>query len=215
MGPLGSDGTMLDAFPCDDLPGDLFAQAKVELAPGEKLLWAGRPGRGPEARASWLPWVVWLVGLWLLGSVAAFVAKEAEGRDTIHKVISHVLMGVACVACFSYPVALVMTIRERSSSRRRRSRTVYALSDRRAICWLPSPTSRGIKVVSIPGRSIDAVYRVERHDGSGSIRFVGDGLDQEFGGFEGVADVRRVERLAREILVDPDYQKDGSPAPNA
>ena len=90
-------------------------------------------------------------------------------------------------------------------------RTCYALTPRRVIFWqtVPSffqastPTRVGIEVSSCPRRAIQSIHRVEYPDRSGDLVLNCSEAAGTWGGrqIEGIADIRRVERLFRDVLV--------------
>lgn len=190
--------------PVGDLPEEWLARIKGEFLPGERCLWAGRPVRLEAEGTPWRVWAAWIVAFAGVGSVGGLAAGGGQPKDTVEKTGLGILMlgltgGVITVGM------LVESLRDRAAERARRRRIVYALTDRRAIGWIPAGR-RAVEVATIPARSIGATHRVEYDDGTGDVVFSGNVPGVTFAGFLGVSDVRRVEALAREVLVDPDFR---------
>jgi len=82
--------------------------------------------------------------------------------------------------------------------------TLYALTDRRAIIWVPEDRRGTVAVHSFRPGQVGRVHRIERPDGSGDVIFA---LSRDVGypftpeGFKGIAGVRRVEEQVRRTLV--------------
>jgi hypothetical protein len=185
------------------LPDDLVGRVKSELVPGERILWAGRSLR-PPARAIHLRWlVVFLpipVALFVLGLLSILGLRGGRrGDDDLGGTIVLLIISAAVA------VGMLMGIADTWADRRLRPWNAYALTDRRAIVWLPK-ASGAVEIFTYPARSIGLIHRTELPDGSGDVIFRGNVPHHAFQGFAGVAEVRRVEALAREVLIDPDYR---------
>ena len=196
--------------PSESLAGDALdyewmARIKVELAPGERLLWAGPAGLASLPPFAWRTWGIWLIGLVAIGPLAV-VARSGVLGPSVRRFSEPWLANVSLGCLFFYAVTLFQSLKETYDDRRTRRGLVYALTDRRAIRWEQSPRSRGVAVSTLAGRSIGSVRRVEYSGDVGDVEFVANVPLGEFRGFLGVRDVRRVESIAREILVNPQYQ---------
>lgn len=184
------------------IPRDVEATVVAELRPGERLLWVGQPIPKVLARQHW-GWGVF-GGLWTAFSLAAMVVglrKLAVGeiRDVFNEAMFvppiFLLIGLLIV-CIPFWM------------RRAAKRTVYAISDRRAILWKPT-WSGGLEIRSIGPDLLGGFYRVEYPDGGDLIlledRMLHESEDgyrvsKDSRGFMGIADVRRVEELLRGML---------------
>jgi hypothetical protein len=89
-------------------------------------------------------------------------------------------------------------------SRWRLARTIYAVTDQRAIIAQVGSTAGELHLFSFLPGMIDGTTRFEYPDGSGDVYFEGLGkLARGPVGFLGIRAVRRVEALVRETLIDP------------
>lgn len=189
---------MLDVPPAlDDLADDDRARVKAELAPGERLLWAGRPIPKPvRVTGGYLIAAFFALGcgaicvlliLSLRAPAGRFAPAENDGRTV-----------GAFSAGFLAVITTWMTIsawRSKLAAARGEARRIYALTDRRAIFWQPVAGSEGVIVTSYRPELIENLYRIENPDGSGDVKFSGTGPSGS--GFDNIADVRRVEDLVR------------------
>ncbi len=203
-----------------ELPADLAARVKAELEPGESLLWASqavcpmpKPGQysteeGPNVSA----FVIWTLGLWTLAAITGlaslgqfgWISDEAETYLIMASLtlvtIGAMLAGSLVVHGFKAGFGALMRKGERL-------RPIYALSDRRAIIWVPQSRLSAFQVIHQPARSLSGVHRIELPDSTGDVIFESGQSHWSPGGLKGVSDVRRVEALARSVLVDPEYRK--------
>jgi hypothetical protein len=210
MTPEAEDKAWLatdDASSADVLPEDLADLVKPELQPGERLLWAAKamdrppPGTAEPHRV----WIVTLVGFGIAGG--SFYAIFGPPRPRFVSA-EGLFIGTGLIATI---VGLIAGIAATYSEAEwwglhgRFARNTYALTDRRAIIWIPLPHSKAVEVHTFPRASIKTIYRLEYPDGYGSVRFghPTDELHEGPHGFEGVADVRLVEDLVRRTLFDP------------
>jgi hypothetical protein len=189
-----------------DLPDDLRPWVKAELEPGEHVIWAARallpprttsiPGR--VTAALWAAALLSISGgcLYLVLGPLAERVQEVDGFLLATGLLSGIIG-------FFVVVGTVAASLTELGQGRGEAGPWYALTDRRAVVWEPQPDSKGIAVRAYPRGSVESVSRVEYPDGSGDVVF---GLPKTaFGispGFKTVADVRRVEKLAREVLVE-------------
>ncbi len=194
--------------PFGELPDDLRALVKVELRPGERLLWAARPVRPPAGTIG--PQTAGTVTAWLLGSGGMSLGGIAYVLGTFGPVsevavplvkLGILFGGIVAVIAFS---TLAIMLSGRASARKQSASVTYALTDSRAILWRPRRGTGAVEVYTIPAHTLESIHRVEFPDGSGDVVFSGpNAMPWNAQGFLGVADVRRVEALAREYLIDP------------
>ena len=187
-------------------PEDLLGTVKPELHPGETLLWAGRPVQ--RLKDGYLPERL-LIAIWC-SAVTVIVAIAAVGwrfasleRDESKFAVPFCVMAAASVILIFF----LDRLRKRRAAYFRELCTVFALTDQRAILWQQPSKSNAIEVITLPARSIGSVHRLEFPDGTGSAIFTGNLPHWEFRSFYGVDNVRHVEALARDVLVDPNYRQ--------
>jgi hypothetical protein len=190
-----------------DLPDDLLARVKPELRPGERLVWAGRPIRRPPISAASLGWAGGCLGL-LYALAGLFLSIYFEVFFKVRTPIdSYVIFGTlfaiaAGLATLGWIVGGINSLLERQ----RVTREAYALTDQRALIWTPGETRDAVQFFSHDRGHFDRVHRVERPDGSGDLTF-SNSLGRFNPGplqFREVADVKRVESLARQfVIVEP------------
>jgi len=190
------------------LPEPLRARIEAELAPGERLLWAAQPGpkRSNEAvRSRWVGWV-------RAGGSAAVAVTSFFGSihliktlELFFELLAVVLMFVAVVAGVFAFFSLIQVLEQNDSSEVERlhsPRGAYALTDRRALIWLPVADSEAMGLNQYPPGSIKPaeMRRIEYADGSGDLLFQSH---QGGPGFLGVAEVHHVDELVRDVLMIP------------
>ena len=109
---------------------------------------------------------------------------------------------------FFFPIFFVGNFFTKGNERRKLAGQVYALTDRRAVIWVPAERS-AVAVHTFQRGAIDgkALHRVQYPDGSGDVLFQGH-YYAGVAGFLGIAEVRRVEELVRRFLVDPNRKAD-------
>lgn len=152
------------------------------LAPGERLLWEGRPRKGVRV---WPAAVFSILGFpFLVGGL--FALREGLGFKAPFFDVALIAMGLVFVALGGHLVAGVWIV---EATRHRRIR--YALSDRAGYI------REGTRVDRIPltGNPVDAVMA---EDGSGTIHFgFRDKANRSAprAGFENIADAARVAEL--------------------
>lgn len=196
----------------DDLSDDLRARIKAELEPGERLVWADRAIRAQtKQNTSLINLALWFLGG--LGVFGLFLAYVTGLFGTPPKTGSEVpVLGIVAVISalvgLGTGIALAVAIVDRVQARRPSSWATYALTDRRAILWSPREGTKAVEVFTFPGQSLLGLHRIEYPDGSGDVLFQEEKrYPWDSRGFLGIADVRRVESLARPILVDPDPRR--------
>lgn len=195
------DDTWTDEGIDGELREDDRARVKSEIDPTERLLWLGRPmarpaplGRGFSAFAA-VAAVAWVVAI----GCAVTTGRRGWGHGDAAG------LGVFALAVAGIDsTGLSLYLLNRRSTRARLGRTLYALTDRRAIIWTPSGRPGGVAVHSISRSAVTKVHRVEYPDGSGDVVFRQPTDMESIGtpsGFEMVPEVVRVERLVRESLL--------------
>jgi hypothetical protein len=182
---------------------DDYNLIQVELQPGEKLLWSGRPN--PKRMAWQLPNIIavvfaipftlfaifWMC-LALLPMAAFFSAAEPSQME-----------GAAfslCFPLFGLPFLLVGLVMLTAPywAYRRALKMVYGLTDRRALILT---TGKSISVKSYSDEDIDNIERTEQADGSGDLIFAREEYRRRGRrhtrniAFIGIPNVRAVERL--------------------
>lgn len=157
-------------------------QAQVD--PGERILWAGRPAQGVRLEAS----DAFFVPFGLLWGVFALLWEAVlilhDGPIWFH-----------AVGIVSASFALHLVIGRLVAGAIRRARTVYALTDRRAILV----EGRG-RVLSIDLRAPLPIELREGRWGRGTIQFTWPGLrGLTPPGFVGIRDARAVYELLQDV----------------
>lgn len=180
------------------LSRDLAALVDGELQPGEQLVWTGQPLPSRFARRSLglvlfgLPWTAFAV-FWIAGASHFKVPDFSHGSGFFPLFgLPFVLIGLGMLTS---PLWL----------RRRARRTVYALTDRRALIlggggW----GSRAVR--SFEPEKLRDLRRVQHRDGSGDVIFErtwsnhGRNADQTTDyGFLAVREVKDVEARVRQL----------------
>jgi hypothetical protein len=197
-------------FGPDALPEEWLARIKPELAPGERLIWAGqaKPPRGPSGRTAATIWASGFAAIGAFGFAGLFGMlgprlSEASGLMA--------LLGVGASSfAFLIVVGLVSQVLASGVDYTPLRSSLYVLTDSRAIAWTPS--GPGVTVQSTRRGAVRSLHRVEYADGSGNVVF--DNLPPSPSGlpagFRNIPDARRVEALARLHLIGDDPSR---PAP--
>jgi hypothetical protein len=217
MTPGGEDKAWLaidDRSSADDLPEDLAGLVKPELQPGECLLWASRArGRPPgfiptPIRSS-------LFAVLSLGTSAGAGYLMFGPLRTRFERVDGLVTGIGLIAFVAGLIAAFVascTFLDKWWPRGLIPGNIYALTDRRAIIWVPVRGSKAVEVHAYTRGSVRSIHRLEYPDGSGSVRF--DYPTEEYlgrpPGFDEIADVRRVEVLARRTLIEPEADRRAS-----
>ncbi len=194
------------SFPSDDfLPTELTERLDAELAKGERVVWSGQP---IAWRFVWpsvfivlfgIPWTAFAI-FWIAtaSGIAGHVPGEAPGVFSLFRFFP--LFGIPFVL-----VGLVMLSAPYWALRRAR-RTVYAITDRRALL-IEGGLLRGVSVRSIEPERLNDVTRTQFDDGSGSLilrrQYQGNvhnrGAQFLNIGFHCIPDVKHVEDLVRQL----------------
>ena len=185
---------------------EAFARIKSELDPGERLLWAGRPlskpivfGRG-YLISGLLASVFFVLGFVFLRMT--FRAGLAPDEKPVGLLIFMFFMAFIIV------MGILISRRENYTQHSRTESSLYALTDRRAIAWLPVVKKQGVQVVSIHKGESLSLSRIDYPDGTGDVLFRSkvkgeyEEFDRnEFTGFEGVVNPRLVSEMCRRTLI--------------
>jgi hypothetical protein len=215
---------MSGAFPgldglAPDLAEELRAQVKSELAPGERVLWVGRPGgsRAMTGTGCLIAAGV-LAGVMLAACLLAIAAYfGAWGRPANDGTLALGLVFGVLAALVA--MGIVGSYHSDRRARRAEARNVYAITDRRALLWINDEDTPSVAIRSIERGRIGDLHRVEREGGRGDviIRLVSLTRDRSY--FDqalkllDVEDARAVEELIRRTLVagtHPDTSRDES-----
>jgi hypothetical protein len=174
-----------------EVPPDLADRVAGELSPDERLVWIGQPRLDLAVRPAYflVPFGVFFTGFALVWIVVATL-------------ITFGIMAPCGLPFVAVGVGLIVSpLWLRAIARK----TVYALSDRRAIIWQPSWFGR-VTVQSFTAAGLGQMSRTERQDGTGDLVFqvytTGFGEDAQTvrRGFMGIDRVRDVEQLVRNTL---------------
>jgi hypothetical protein len=190
-----------------DVSDGLRARVKRELEPGERLLWSSKAYPQPAPLGA--KFSLGLVALPVLILVAlAFYANGMGHLGPLPRAndAAPILMGIVAstVGC-ALAAGLFTSWTNRGTEARRMANTSYAVTDRRAILWIPDGKTAAVRVTSVHRGGIERVVRVELPDGSGNIematgRTMGFSAWYPFG-FRHIPDVRLVEQIIRRNLL--------------
>ena len=182
----------------------LAGLVKEELEPGERLLWAGRPlaRRNGLPRSAVIGWLIVGVATAVVFGLIRMVRMGSDPGEPFG-----VLVVVAVVTAFIVCIGLAVGIHRRRAERGTRENTLYALTDRRAIIWVPALAKGSVAVHTIPRGQVSRVHRIEFEDGTGDVVLtydMGAGWNWTLPtSFEAIANVRRVEEQVRRTLLVP------------
>jgi hypothetical protein len=199
----------------EPLPPELATRVESELAQGERLVWVGQPLPGLYRLQSIpmliigifflgfsLLWLALTAGVGLIGAGAAGQADPAAGLGIGGFFSCFALFGLLPLAIGIFLVTAPLW----TGSMARR--TVYALTDRRAIIFEPQ-LFRTVQVRSYTAAGLGAMSRTERGDGSGDLVFdeyttrgSNNSTTTTRRGFLAIANVHQVEGLIRKTLLD-------------
>jgi hypothetical protein len=183
-----------------NLPPETETALRSELNSGEKLLWAGQPIAGRAGLTSLplvlfgIPWTLFSIFWIVMASGITSRISSGFGVTSLFPLfgIPFVLIGVGML---SSPLWM----------RRKAQRTIYAVTDTRALILTPA-WGGGVTVRSIPPEDLTARSRTQKSDGSGSLIFnrlsttrhragPDGGTYTVTVGFENITEVREVEAL--------------------
>jgi hypothetical protein len=177
------------------VPRTLEERVRAELAPGERIEWMEVPIARfftPLSRGLFLfsiPWTAFSI-FWV------FMASGLRWPDLSSAFGFFPLFGLPFVLIGFWLMSSPLRTHNRLK------RTVYAITDRRAILI---QGGRNTTIRSFGPGDLDKIHRREKADGSGDVYFSiplprSDDQDvTEALGFSGVADARHVERLLKEL----------------
>jgi hypothetical protein len=204
-GPSESKTDAVTGTADDDLSDELRARVKSELEPGERLLWAAR-ACPPPARVGMGYFVAGAAAFALLSfGVLAIANSLGDFRARVNHE-SALPWGIAlCVFGCLTVIAMIASGISGWVEQHRMSNACYAVTDRRAISWVPEPKTDAVRILCLRPGQIEGVVRVERPDGSGSLEM---SYSKDSGPyhwpiykFEHIAQVRRVEQIVRNNLM--------------
>ena len=182
----------------------LASLVKEELEPGERLLWAGRPTarRDRQPRSAVVGWLIVVVATVLAFGLIRMLRMGSDPSEAVGVVLV-VAVAIAIGVC----IGLAAGIHRRRVARDKKESTLYALTDRRAIIWLPAIAKGSVAVHTIPRGQVSRVHRIEFDDGTGDVVLTYD-MSASWSWtipttFEAIANVRRVEEQVRRTLVVP------------
>jgi hypothetical protein len=147
----------------EDVTGDIARRNRLaaELDPGERVLWTGKPSApGWFQRQDWVlvPFSLMWGGFAIFWEVAALSSRSARQS------VLFPLWGIPFVLMGLYLIVGRLYVRRRTLER-----SVYVLTDRRALSIARSWWGSGEHVRSIWLRSFPPVEKQLRRDGSGTL----------------------------------------------
>jgi hypothetical protein len=179
---------------------DSMQQAvEAELGKDEQLVWTGRPQHG-NVPGPGIKTVMILGVLPISVGVGFFIwaAADRQGDTRVGIAAFLTTLGLALLGL------LLLTMR---TNRRIHERSCYALTDRRAILWIPEAFGK-VVVRSLFRKELRGLYRKELPDGSGDLILEEVTTPNPTGmpvtsvkGFHRIERVREVEQLVRDTLL--------------
>ena len=173
---------------------------EMELRSGERMIWSAQPIPKSFQRGSWglvlfgIPWTAFSI-FWV-GAASFGTWKVGNGWFSLFPLfgLPFVLIGIGMLTSPYW-------------MRKKATRTLYAITDQRAIVLSQGFRGR-MTIQSFAPTELQSTSREENNDGSGDIIFTtrtwrdsdGDRRTQRTG-FTGVPDVKRVEELIRELAL--------------
>lgn len=185
-----------------DLDPQARTRVDAELEPGENLLWAGT-GRVDRrvfdavARLMPTPGTLGTMVPILFSIILGFAAA-----GIFRSLIAGIALGTASLIVLTRRSMMFRGVTDRMTNLLD-TPLLYALTDRRALVWTPSPLEDSIAVRSFTPAEMNAFMRIDRPDGTGDLIFhesiggPGRGLIRH--GFYGIAAPATVERLLRQV----------------
>ena len=180
-----------------DAPFSLQEIISSEIERGEKVLWAGQPDPARFARKSLpivifgIPWTAFAL-FWVAGAAGFKIPDFNKGWDLFP------LFGVPFVL-----IGLGMLSAPQWLKRKARN-TAYVVTDKRAVIF---EGGRNTAIRSFGPEALEDLKRTQRADGSGDIAFCARNPFQNQDtrgvmdvGFFGIAEVKHVEDLLRDIV---------------
>lgn len=193
----------LPSFDDSTLPDEVQNCIRSELRDGEQLVWVGQPLPGRFARWAWfrviwsIPWVM-IPLILMVASLVAIFGGNVQGGEATYWVLL-----VFAIPFLSIGLA---NLSAPYWARRRGKRTIYAITNQRAIVW-EGKNFRPPKVHSFGPADLTQLRRVEYSDSVGDLIF-GDhieipslsGMVRSFVAIDGVQEVEKLLRKA--VLAD-------------
>lgn len=199
-----------------DFEGDFseshLARIKAELELGERLLWASRPYPKMETPRFGLYLAPTVAVIFLAAACLAFAnAWGYLGRPATD---GSSFLGGCLFSTFGCLIGwfVVAGLWFQRNERIRMDDTLFAVTDRRALVWSPVGRSGSFHVLSVVLGRLTGVSRLEHPDGTGDLLFGSENGYCDFGedcvrrpiSFQHVPNVRQVERIVRQNLLNPD-----------
>jgi hypothetical protein len=187
----------------DNLEDEQWSLLKGKLAPGEDVLWTERAGLPHAPTLAVFPafFTAMLCGL---SGYALMVVFGIYGLREVGPVARAVLTGLPpAVLGLVIFIGLLGRWDDFRRTRDRLSRTLYVLTNHRALVGTHRSREEPNRLCSLTPDLFDDTLCYENPDGSGDVLFVKQGavLPPEIG-FVGVSDARRVELLVRDTLIN-------------
>lgn len=175
------------------VPFELREQVERELDEGERLEWIGQPvprffdAQSTSAFLFAIPWTAFAV-FWMFGA-AGFKIPNFQGPQSYF-----CLFGLPFVltGCWMLSRPLI--------TRRNMKQTVYAVTDRRVLIFVPHMFSTAVR--SFEPEDLDGIQRRERRGGIGDLLFGAHGAADATtipDGFFNIREVREVEQSMRRL----------------
>jgi hypothetical protein len=197
-------------FDDHELPPEIRDRARSELRSGERMLWVGQPRPNRFARQSipvvlfGIPWTAFSI-FWVAAASGILFGGFGQNNGEANGFGAFAV----CFPLFGLPFVLIGLAMLSSPYWlwRQAKRTIYAVTDQRAILWNPS-TFGGVEVRSYGPEWLGKIIRNDYSDGSGDLIFeevttIGRDSDGHRTthikklGFMGIKDVRKIEELLR------------------
>ena len=195
----------LDGF--DDSKGDgLFHRIKAELHPWEYLVWADRPVLPRFFGMRFIP-ALFIAVVAVLSGFSLAAMFGLIGQEWLDLKTFAIAVGLApCVLGGMIVSHLFVVLLRKWLLRRELSRTIYAITDHRAIVAKLERSTGRLVAASLHPEEIGDLRRFENPDGSGDLYFLGsDEIEQWLPHrFQEVPRVGFVESLVRETLINTD-----------
>ncbi len=190
-----------------DVSDDLRERVKRELEPGERPLWASKadPPSAPLG-AKFFVGLAAVPALILLALACYANGMGHLGPPARANEPAPIFMGiVASTLASALASGLFVNWTNRRVEKRRMAKTCYAVTDQRAILWIPDTKTVAVRVISVHRGEFQKVVRAELPGGSGDLEispehYVGHLPWHPFS-FRNVPDVRRVEQIVRKNLI--------------
>ena len=160
------------------------ARLELELAPGERILWAGQPIPGIRFNVAdifLIPFSLFWLGFAIFWTVMAARITDSSAPRAIQLIFP--LFGVPFIV-----IGLYLTVGRFWQDARLRTRTYYGITSQRILFLHPT---KGVQSIDLKHLSDFTV--TEGRNGEGTIWFNPQNIRQ----FDRIADVRHVETILR------------------